>query len=111
MFFSVKIFWNKYHTGDFMYKQTKKGSPWVLLVFILAGIVLGGFLGEVCIEALNKTGFTYLNWLRYGLTFGITDPFSLDLGIVSFVFGITFKFNICGIIGMLLSYLIYRKVK
>jgi len=111
MFLSVKIFWNKYHLGDFMYKQTKKAGVWVLIVFLLAGIVLGGFLGEVCINALNSAGFPYLNWLRYGVTFGITDPFALNLEIISFVFGITFKFNICGIIGMLLSYLLYRRVK
>lgn len=82
----------------------KDKSIWILLVFILSGLVLGGLLGEV---AKQVDG---LWWLSYGQSFGMTSPLELDLSIISVSFGLMFKINIASIIGMALAIFIYRKV-
>lgn len=71
---------------------------------LLSGIVIGGFIGE----ALG--GFQYLSWLTYGTEFGITPPFGLDLSIITLTIGFTVKINLAGIIGMIISIIIYRKL-
>ena len=76
----------------------KDKSIWILLVFILSGLVLGGLLGEV---AKQVDG---LWWLSYG------QSLELDLSIISVSFGLMFKINIASIIGMALAIFIYRKV-
>ena len=41
---------------------------WVLLVLLLSGIVLGGFIGDM---ARNIPG---LSWLNFGQSFGFDSP-------------------------------------
>ena len=83
---------------------TKDKNIWLLLIFILAGIVIGGVIGE-----LTK-GVSWLWWLSYGLDFGITEPLSLDLHILKLSFAIMVKINIASIIGMAIGIFIYRKI-
>lgn len=83
-----------------MYKKSQKN--WVLVLFLLAGIVLGGFIGE------TLGGFAGLSWLAYGMTFGITSPLVLDMGIISLTFAFSIKLTIAGIIGILIAALVYR---
>ena len=45
---------------------TKDKSIWILIVFILAGIVIGGLIGDL---ASKSTG---LWWLAYGQEFGLS---------------------------------------
>lgn len=82
----------------------KSGSknPWILLILMLAGIVLGGFVGTLTqnIEALN--------WLNYGQSFGLDSPIILNLGILVITFGLTIKITIASIIGLILAAFIYR---
>ena len=80
---------------------TKDKNIWVLLIFILAGLVVGGLLGELA----SRVDFLW--WLSYGNSFGLAEPLVLDLKIT---FALTIKVNIASIIGILLSILIYRKV-
>jgi hypothetical protein len=68
----------------------------------LAGIVLGGFLGQLA------SGISVLSWLNYGQTFGLTQPLVLDLGILTLTFALTVKITIAGIIGIVLAVIIYR---
>ena len=82
---------------------TRDKSTFVLIIFILCGLVIGGLIGQLA------QGVSWLNWLSYGQTFGITDPVSLDLGVVKLTLGIMFNINISSIIGIFLSILIYRK--
>lgn len=79
-------------------------NPWVLLILILAGVVLGGFLGGLANEV------SFLQWLNYGQSFGIgqNSPVILDLGILVITFGLSVKITIAGIIGVILAILIYR---
>jgi hypothetical protein len=83
--------------------STKDKSIWILIVFILSGIVVGGLLGEV---AGKSSG---LWWLAYGQEFGLTDPLTLDLSVIKLSFSLLIKLNISSIIGMIIAIIIYRK--
>ena len=54
----------------------KDKSTWVLLIFILSGLVLGGLIGQLAAEV------DFLWWLDYGESFGLTSPLELDLSII-----------------------------
>lgn len=77
-------------------------NSWVLLIFVLVGLVIGGFIGML---TQNVAG---LNWLNYGQTFGLDDPLVLNLGILIITFGLNIKITICSIVGMIIAILIYR---
>ena len=83
---------------------TKDKSVWLLVIFILSGLVIGGLLGELA------TKIDFLWWLGYGQSFGLQSPIVLDLNIVTITFGLMFKVNIASIIGMAIAIFIYRKV-
>lgn len=82
----------------------KEKSIWILVLFILCGIVVGGLLGNLA----SKVDFLW--WLSYGESFGFTQPISLDLSVIQLTFGLMFKINISSIIGMILAIFIYRKI-
>lgn len=75
---------------------------WVLFLMLLAGIVLGGFMGSLA------EGVSWLGWLNFGQSFGLTSPLSLDLGILIITFGLSMKITMASIIGMTIAVLIYR---
>lgn len=79
-------------------------SIWILIVFILSGLVVGGLLGDL---AKDVNG---MNWLAYGKSFGLTEPIKLDLNIIKITFALMININIASIIGMALGIFIYRKV-
>lgn len=81
---------------------TKEKSFWILLVFIMAGLVIGGLIGELASKSIW--------WLGYAKEFGLTDPVSLDLSILKISFGFNIRINIASIIGIAISLLIYRKL-
>lgn len=83
---------------------TRDKSIWLLLVFILSGLVIGGLLGE-----LSKN-VDWLWWLSYGDEFGLTSPLTLDLNVLKIQFGLTVKISISSIIGMAIAIFIYRRV-
>ena len=41
---------------------------WILLIMLLAGIVLGGFMGQMA------EGIPWLGWLNFGQSFGLDSP-------------------------------------
>ena len=79
----------------------KKG--WICILFILAGLVVGGLIGQLTADV------DFLWWLSYGQEFGMENPLILDLSIFKITFGLTININIASIIGVLISLLIYRK--
>ena len=83
---------------------TREKNIWILLVFLLSGLVLGGLLGELA----SKIDFLW--WLSYGENFGLTTPIELDLNIIKITFGLWFKMNVASIIGMAIAIFVYRKV-
>ena len=83
---------------------TREKNFWILLVFLLSGLVIGGLLGEIA----SKIDFLW--WLAYGQSFGLTEPLKLDLSVINITFALMFKINIASILGMTLAIFIYRKV-
>lgn len=83
---------------------TREKNIWILLVFLLAGLVIGGLLGKL---AASVPG---LWWLSYEQQFGLGTPFVLDLSVLKITFGLMVKINIASIIGMVLAIFIYKKV-
>ena len=82
----------------------KGKGTWVCIIFILAGLVIGGLIGEL------TSGVDFLWWLSYGETFGLSEPITLDLQVIQLTFGLMFEINISSIIGMVLAIFIYKKI-
>lgn len=83
-------------------KRTGSKNPWVLVLLMLAGIVLGGFIGTL------TDNIAALSWLNYGESFGLDSPIVLNLGIMIITFGLSIKITIASIIGLVLAAVIYR---
>lgn len=79
-------------------------NAWSLLLLLLAGIVLGSFLAQF------TSGVSGLSWLGYGKSFGLDTPVTLNLGVMVLTFGLTIKFTIASIIGIVIAAIIYRKL-
>lgn len=75
-------------------------NNWACFLLVLAGIVIGGFIGSLFPNT----------WLNYGQSFGLSSPMVLDLGILSITFGLTIKITIASIIGIAVGILIYRVI-
>ena len=83
---------------------TRDKNVWILLLFILSGLVIGGLLGDLA----GKVDFLW--WLSYGQSFGLSTPLEIDLSVVQISFGLMVKINIASIIGVIIAILVYRKV-
>lgn len=82
----------------------KEKNIWILMIFILSGLVVGGLLGDLA------GNVDFLWWLGYGESFGLTAPLELDLSIIKITFALSFKINISSIIGLILAIFIYKKI-
>ena len=69
---------------------------------LLAGIVLGGFLGNMA------EGIPWLSWLNFGQSFGLDEPLILNLGVVVITFGLSIKITMAGILGVAAALVIYK---
>lgn len=83
-------------------KGTGSKNRWALLLLILAGVVLGGFIGMLA------EGVPALGWLGYGQTFGLDSPIVVNLGLLIITFGLTIKISIASLIGVLFAIILYR---
>ena len=77
-------------------------NSWVLLLMVLSGIVLGGFIGEAA------SGVPFLSWLNFGQSFGLNDPLVLNLGILVITFGLSIRITMASIIGVIIAILTYH---
>ncbi len=89
--------------------RNSQKNGWILLLFILAGIVIGGFLGYLTRDV------SWLSWLNYGQEFGIGSPdgssaLQLNLGVIILTFGLSIKITVASIIGVLIAVLGYAKI-
>ena len=71
---------------------TKDKSVWILIIFLLSGLVIGGLLGEIA------SGIDGLKWIAYGQTFGLKSPVELDLNVIKVTFALVLKINIASVI-------------
>ena len=55
---------------------TKDKNFFILLIFLLSGLVVGGLIGELAAKV------DWLWWLAYGEEFGISTPVTLDLSVL-----------------------------
>lgn len=83
-------------------KRAGGKNSWALFLLMLAGIVLGGFIGTLTVD---MPGFA---WLNYGQSFGFDNPIVLNLGILVITFALNIKITIASIIGLVISAIIYR---
>ena len=83
-------------------KRAVGKNSWALFLLMLAGIVLGGFIGTL---TADMPGFA---WLNYGQSFGFDNPIVLNLGILVITFALNIKITIASIIGLVISAIIYR---
>ena len=83
---------------------TREKNIWILLVFLLAGLVVGGLLGKLA------SNIPWLWWLSFEEEFGLVNPLVLDLNVLKLTFGLMLKINVASIIGMILAVFIYKKV-
>lgn len=84
--------------------MSKSKNTWACFLLLLSGIVLGGFIGELAANV------SFLSWLSYGQTFGLSQPLILDLGILVLTFGLTIKISIASIIGVIIAIIVYRLI-
>ena len=80
----------------------KSKNTWVLIIFICAGLVIGGLIGQLSAQV------DWLSWLAFGQEFGLSQPLVLDLNVLKITFGFTININMASIIGMAIALLIYR---
>lgn len=78
-----------------------KRVNWVLVLLILVGFVIGGFIG------------TYFSgtFLNYGQSFGLSQPVVLNLGFIILTFGLTINITIASVIGVIISLVVYRFIR
>ena len=74
------------------------------LFLVLIGIVLGTLTAHL------TSGIPALGWLSYALSFGISEPFRLDLSVLSLTFGITAELSVSVILFVILSLVIGRRL-
>lgn len=82
--------------------RTSGKNAWALFLLLLAGVVLGGFIGYLAKD------ITMLSWLNYGQKFGLSEPFVFNLGILVLTFGINIKITMASIIGVIISLIVYK---
>ena len=79
----------------------------LLLLAVVVGLVCGSLLGELLAQFVSP-------WLKDVLTrgpmLGLSPPATLDLRLLSVTFGVLFKVNVVGLVGILAALLIVRRL-
>lgn len=81
--------------------RSTRRNGWILLLLIVCGIIIGGFLGEL----LGK----YVPILKFGYNLGVS-PHTYDLRVLKLTFGLTFNINMFSILGIIISVIFYRNM-
>lgn len=77
---------------------------WVLLLCMLSGLTVGYFVGSLCNEV------SLLKWLNYTGTFGLDQPFQVNLGVIWFSVQVKFNITLAAILGLLCGVFLYKKI-
>lgn len=77
---------------------------WLNFFLICIGIVVGSMVAEL------TAGVSALSWLSYGLDFGLTSPFVLDMSVFHLTLGISVKITISSVIFVALSLVLGRLI-
>lgn len=84
-------------------KMIREKNLWILLIFLLCGIVIGGLIANFASQV------SWLSWLAYGEEFGTSGPVGLDLSILKISVELRIKINVASIVGMIIAAFIYNK--
>ncbi len=78
-----------------------KKVNWVLVILVLIGFVIGGFIG------------TYFDgsFLNYGQAIGLNTPVEINLGFIVLTFGLKIHISIASVIGVIISLVVYRFIR
>ncbi len=79
-------------------------SFWLNFFLVCIGIVTGTLVAEM------TSGIAALSWLSYGLDFGTSSPFALDLNVLKLTFGISVNITISTVIFVALSLIFGRLI-
>ena len=85
-------------------KMISEKNLWILLIFLLCGIVIGGLIANFASQV------SWLSWLDYGEEFGTSGPVGLDLSILKISIELRIKINVASIVGMIIAAFIYNKL-
>lgn len=77
-------------------------NNWALFLLLLTGIVLGSFIAQATAD------MSFLSWLNFGTNFGLTQPLTLDLGVLVLTFALKINVTIGSVIGILIGIIIYH---
>ena len=82
-------------------------NTFAFIFFILAGVVLGGFISYIC------EGKSYVDWLSWGQSIGF-DNVTVDLSVLTFTIGMKLKVTVaqifCVAIMLIISTRVCRRV-
>lgn len=84
-----------------------KRTPWLLIFFILVGGLLGGVMGEILL-LFSPAGFLKDLFLK-SYQIGIAPPFTIDLHLITFTIGFTFRINLLSLLGIILGLYTYKQ--
>lgn len=85
-------------------KMIREKNLWILLIFLLCGIVIGGLIANFASQV------SWLSWFAYGEEFGTSGPVGLDLSILKISIELRIKINVASIVGMIIAAFIYNKL-
>lgn len=81
----------------------------LLVLVIVAGLVVGSLIGEL-LGSLVPAGWGQ-ELLTRGPTIGLTSPATLDLSFLAVTFGLVFKVNLVGVVGIVLAAFALRRLR
>lgn len=79
----------------------------LLLFYVLAGIVIGAMLANVC------QNVSFLSWLSYyqSIGFNAAPPFVLDLSVIKITFGFSMGISVAQIFTIAAALFLYNKTR
>lgn len=81
--------------------RTKSRNPWILLMLLAVGLVIGGVIGDMFKDTLTI--------LSYSKPLGF-EPVTIDLSVVKFTLGFMMNINLASVIGLVISIFIFNKI-
>ncbi len=79
----------------------------VVILVVLAGLVVGSLLGELL---GGLTSGRVQEFFTHGPSIGLTTPATLDLRFLALTFGLVFKVNVVGVVGIVIAALALRRL-
>lgn len=79
----------------------------LLIFLLLAGLVVAGVI------TIFTENISFLSWLSYGQEIGIGQgtPLVLDLVVITLTFGLGFRITLIQIVCLIVSLLLYKKLR